>query len=303
MAQTLTLEQATALANELSASSRWADLESLVRAWLRTLPTEPSKARGTMERQLREKLIEALFRQARVEESLAAFLELARGSAPEIPGPFIDLYVEAMRRTQAMPVPLNRVHRVYRLSRLVEESLALEGETAECGCFRGLSSYVICATERQHRPGYDGRSHHVFDSFEGLSPPQAEDLSDSDGTDPAAARVDSMSKAGAFRASLDEVQANLVDFPGIGYRPGWLPDSLRGIAERRYRFVHLDLDLYAPTAGALEYFWPRLLAGGHVACDDYGWPGGRRAIDEFAQRSGVAVATNGFNQAWLRKPG
>jgi hypothetical protein len=300
MAQTLTLEQATALANEFSASSRWADLESLVRTWLRTLPAEPSKARDAMERQLREKLIEALFRQARVEESLAAFLDLARASAPEIPGPFLDLYVEAMQRTQAMPVPLNRVHRVYRLSRLVGESLALDGETAECGCFRGLSSYVICATERQHRPSYDGRSHHIFDSFEGLSPPQAEDLSD--GADPAAARVDAMRKAGAFRASLDEVQANLADFPGIDYRPGWIPESLRGIPDRRYRLLHLDLDLYAPTAGALEYFWPRLLSGGYVVCDDYGWPGGRRAIDESAKRSGVDVATNEFNQAWLRKP-
>jgi hypothetical protein len=301
MAQTLTHEQATALANEFSATNRWPELESLVRTWLQTLPAEPSKARASLERQLKEKLIEALFRQARVEESLAAFLDLARGAAPEMPGPFVDLYVEAMKRTQAMPVPLNRFHRVYRLSQLVEDSLALGGETAECGCFRGMSSYVICATERQRRPGYDGRSHHIFDSFEGLSPPQAEDLSD--GADPAAVRVDGMRKAGAFRASLDEVRANLAGFPGIDYRPGWLPDSLRGIVDRRYRFVHLDLDLYAPTAGALEYFWPRLLPGGYVVCDDYGWPGGRRAIDEFARRSGVAVATSAFNQAWLRKPG
>jgi hypothetical protein len=160
---------------------------------------------------------------------------------------------------------------------------------------------VICATDRQRRPGYDGRSHHIFDSFEGLSPPQAEDLSHDE--DLAAARVDGMRKAGAFRASLDEVQANLADFPGIDYQRGWIPDSLRGIAERRYRLLHLDLDLYAPTAGALDYFWPRLAPGAYVVCDDYGWPGGRRAIDEFAQRSGVAVATNGFNQAWLRKPG
>jgi hypothetical protein len=300
MAQTLTLEQATALANELSASNRWADLESLVRTWLRTLPAEPSKARDAMERQLREKLIEALFRQARFEESLAAFLDLARASAPEIPGPFLDLYVEAMQRTQAMPVPLHRFHRVYQLSRLVEESLALYGETAECGCFRGLSSYVICATERLHRPGYDGRSHHIFDSFEGLSAPQAEDLSGGDA--PGEARVDGMRKAGAFKASLEEVRANLAGFPGIDCRRGWIPESLRGIPDRRYRLLHLDLDLYAPTAGALEYFWPRLLPGGYVACDDYGWPGGRRAIDEFAKRSGVDVATNAFNQAWLRKP-
>jgi hypothetical protein len=300
MAQTLTHEQAAALANELSATHRWPELESLVRAWLRTLPAERSRARDSVERQLKEKLIEALFRQERVDESLAAFVDLARDAAPEIPAPFVDLYVEAMKRTQAMPVPLNRFHRVHRLSRLVEESFALDGETAECGCFRGLSSYVICATEQQHRPGYDGRFHHVFDSFQGLSAPQAEDLSAD--VDPAAVRVDGMRKAGAFSASIDEVRTNLAAFPGIDYQPGWLPDSLRGIAERRYRFLHLDLDLYAPTAGALEYFWPRLLPGAYVACDDYGWPGGRRAIDEFARAQGVAVATNGFNQACLKKP-
>lgn len=300
MAQTLTHEQATALANELSATRRWPELESLVRTWLKTLPAERSKARDSVERQLKEMLIEALFRQGRVEESLAAFLDLARDAAPEIPAPFVDLYVEAMKRTQAMPVPLNRFHRVHRLSHLVEESLALDGETAECGCFRGLSSYVICATERQHRPGYDGRFHHVFDSFQGLSAPQAEDLSQD--ADPAAKRVDGMRKAGAFSASIDEVRANLAEFPGIDYQPGWLPGSLIGVAERRYRFLHLDLDLYAPTAGALEYFWPRLVSGAYVACDDYGWPGGRRAIDEFAHAHGLAVATNEFNQAWLRKP-
>ena len=299
MARTFTHEQATALANELSATHRWPELESLVRTWLRTLPAERSKARDSVERQLKEKLIEALFRQARVEESLAAFLDLARDAAPEIPAPFVDLYVEAMKRTQAMPVPLNRFHRVHRLSRLVEESLALEGETAECGCFRGMSSYVICAIEREHRPGYDGRFHHVFDSFQGLSTPQAEDFSPD--TDSAAAPVDGMRKAGAFSASLDEVRANLAEFPGIDYQPGWLPGSLDGVVERRYRFLHLDLDLYAPTAGALEYFWPRLVSGAYVACDDYGWPGGRRAIDEFARAQGVAVATNGFNQAWLRR--
>ncbi len=177
---------------------------------------------------------------------------------------------------------------------------ALEGDTAECGCFRGLSSYLICGTERQHRAGYDGRGHHVLDSFAGLSVPQPEDAPDSD--DPDAARLDAMCQAGAFRASLAEVQQNLAEFPGIGYRPGWIPASLAGMAERRYRLVHLDLDLHAPTAGALDYFWPRLARGGYVVCDDYGWAGARRAIDEFAARNGVAVTANEFGQAWLAAP-
>ena len=47
MAQALTAEQATALANELSATRRWPELESLVRAWLRHASRRTVQGRAT----------------------------------------------------------------------------------------------------------------------------------------------------------------------------------------------------------------------------------------------------------------
>ena len=36
-------------------------------------------------------------------------------------------------------------------------------------------------------------------------------------------------------------------------------------------FAHLDMNASAPTKVALEYVWSRLVPGGMVVFDDYGW--------------------------------
>lgn len=49
-------------------------------------------------------------------------------------------------------------------------------------------------------------------------------------------------------------------------------------------FVHLDMDVFIPTAFALRHIWPRLVEGGIIMCDDYGvWctQGVKQAVDEF----------------------
>jgi len=56
------------------------------------------------------------------------------------------------------------------------------------------------------------------------------------------------------------------------------------VADRRFAFVHIDVDLHQPTKDSVDFFYPRLAAGGVLLCDDYGstWcPGATRACDEF----------------------
>ena len=55
------------------------------------------------------------------------------------------------------------------LARLVAD---VDGHTAECGAWQGLGSYLIA---RVNRAGGRPRVHHAFDSFEGLSEPEARD--------------------------------------------------------------------------------------------------------------------------------
>lgn len=151
------------------------------------------------------------------------------------------------------------------LMRLVS---AVPGDTAECGVFKGAGSYLICAMNSRNTA--QARSHFVFDSFEGLSTPDA---------------VDGKHwVAGDLVCSESSVAAVLAEFPGVTLLKGWIPDRFPEVQDRRFAFVHIDVDLYQPTRDSVEFFYPRLSPGGILLCDDYGFtscPGATRALDEY----------------------
>jgi hypothetical protein len=56
------------------------------------------------------------------------------------------------------------------------------------------------------------------------------------------------------------------------------------VADITFSFVHLDVDLYQPTHDSLAFFYPRMVTGGIIVCDDYGFdscPGAKKALDDF----------------------
>lgn len=208
-------------------------------------------------------------------------------------------YLRATYAAKTRPVPIDRKFRHMKLVELLRSVFELEGDIAECGCFRGLSSWMICETLNEENGGFDGTGFHIFDSFAGLSDPVAEDqltVETEDGE-----RLGDMMQPGMFACSEVDVRRNLAAFFAITYHPGWLPQSLEGQPERRYRFLHIDVDLYAPTLGALDYFYPRMVSGGLIVTDDYGWPGARKAFDQFCARHDLQLEVLAGNQAVLRK--
>jgi hypothetical protein len=240
----------------------------------------------------------AMVGQGRTREVLALYdAAVAAGFYPA-DAEFDAAYRRGITATGSAPFPLRRRARFHNLYRLIGEVTQLEGEVAECGCFRGLSTHLTLGRLKRANPHFDGHGFHVFDSFQGLSEPIAKDIPLGD--DPASARVRRMCQRGWFAASLDSVKTGLAEFPGVSYYPGWIPQSFAGLPERRYRFVNLDVDLYEPTLGALEYFWPRLVSGAIIVSDDFGWPGARDALQGFCARNSVTLETTAFDQAILR---
>jgi O-methyltransferase len=154
---------------------------------------------------------------------------------------------------------------VYQLLRLVRN---VPGDTAECGVFHGAGSYLICSfnrTDKSHE-----RIHHLFDSFEGLSAPSVDD-----GTH---------WEKGAMACGIDVVRQNLREFSDVQYHQGWIPERFPEVADRKFAFVHIDVDLYEPTRDSIEFFYPRMNPGGIIICDDYGFtncPAATKAIDEY----------------------
>lgn len=200
------------------------------------------------------------------------------------------------------PAYSKRRERFYNLAQFFLQVQKLEGAIAECGCWKGLSSYMLCHLLRRHRAGFRGAGYQIFDSFEGLSVPVDADMV----MNPKLQSADATRPAGSYAAAYYEVRASLAEFPEIEYHKGWLPQSLEGLPEQRYRFVHVDVDLYEPSKGCLEYFYPRLVPNGMIVSDDYGslyWPGAKKAIDDFCAEHQVPLLTVSTGQAILWKRG
>lgn len=162
--------------------------------------------------------------------------------------------------------PKDKRFALYQLARSVA---AVPGDTAECGSWRGAGSYLICKATQP------GRTHHVFDSFEGVSKPTEGDAT----ADAEAYKW----QGGEYATPEGAVRKNLEGFDVRLYK-GWIPERFPEVADRRFALVHIDVDVYRPTLDSLEFFYERVTSGGLIVCDDYGFidcPGAKKAMDEF----------------------
>jgi hypothetical protein len=158
--------------------------------------------------------------------------------------------------------------RRWTLHQLRRLAAGVPGDTAECGVYRGAGSYLICRANAAEQGG--SRWHHAFDSFEGLSAPLAVD--------------GAHWRRGDLACGEEEVRARLAAFERVRLHRGWIPERFGAVADARFAFVHVDVDLYEPTRDSLAFFYPRLSPGGILLCDDYGFttcPGATRAVDEY----------------------
>jgi O-methyltransferase len=195
--------------------------------------------------------------------------------------PYLRLYHEAILATASDDNILKqlRVNTLYHLTKYVLGH-RIAGAFAECGCWRGQSTYII--SNLMQSLG-DERPFLVFDSFEGGLPDKTEhDRVGLGDTDPE--HTEKIKRH--YYSSLERVSDSLKPFPFVKLYRGWIPDVFLGSDAQAHRFalVHIDVDLYEPTRDSLEFFFPLLVKGGIIVLDDYGasiFPGTTKAVDEF----------------------
>lgn len=202
------------------------------------------------------------------------------------------LYDRGLEVTKTSPIPESRRDRFQELVTCFGNTAGVLGNIAECGSFRGLSSFLLCNYAKKEDAQFLGKGYEIYDSFLGLSAPSEKDTANEE---------TSHMKAGHFSASEDVVKNTLSEFPEVTMYPGWIPEAFDKNSTTQYRFVHIDVDLYEPTLASLHFFWPRLSVGGMIVCDDYGWPGAKTAVEEFCSENGINFSVTLLNQACITK--
>lgn len=181
--------------------------------------------------------------------------------------------------------------RKWTLREYVKLNNALDGDLAECGCYVGTSAFFI-AQASTHGKLY------LFDSFQGLSTPDATDLNVEESVMPWS------ESGGDLTASEATVRHNLASYDSVVILPGWIPERFSEVADSQFRLVHIDVDLYQPTRDSLNFFYPRLVKGGVIVMDDYGFktcPGATRAANELAASEGIEILHLATGQGVIMK--
>ena len=165
----------------------------------------------------------------------------------------------------------------------------IQGCFVECGVWRGGSSMTIALVLAQE--GVTDRDLHLFDTYDGMSPPTEEDKSLDGVSADAQLAAEQKSEASTIWccASIEDVRANM---ESVGY-PMERIHLIKGTVEQTIpvqapaspiALLRLDTDWYESTKHEMEHLFPALEQNGVLIIDDYGhWQGARKAIDEYFQ--------------------
>lgn len=165
----------------------------------------------------------------------------------------------------------------------------IPGDIVECGVWRG-GSMQACARALLSA-GDTERDLYLFDTYEGMTPPTAEDLRRDGKSAEELLKLQGKDRPIWAVASLDDVKSGFEKVPypkeRVHYVQGMVEETVPRKAPERISVLRLDTDWYASTKHELEELYPRLVSGGVLLIDDYGyWQGSRQAVDEFLDKTG-----------------
>jgi len=170
--------------------------------------------------------------------------------------------IDLVRKIKNENMMLLANNEAYQIFMAVKRTQKISGDIAEVGCYKGSSAKLISEAK-------GNKTLHLFDAFEGLP-----DLSKYD--DP------KQFHKGKYLASLKDVKNYLKEYKNVHFYKGLFPSTADSIKDKKFSFVHLDLDLYEATLASIEFFFPRMNKGGIIISHDYiTAPGVKKAFDDF----------------------
>lgn len=150
------------------------------------------------------------------------------------------------------------VYRCYELWSLVEQAAKLDrGDLLEVGVWRGGTGALIA--KQAERCGLQDEVY-LCDTFSGVVKAGSQDTAYAGGE-----------HADTTRASVERL-LQTVGVANATILEGTFPEAAPSALENEvFRFCHIDVDVYQSAVDILDWVWDRLVVGGMVVYDDYGF--------------------------------
>lgn len=157
------------------------------------------------------------------------------------------------------------------LLRLAEESLAVEGDFVELGCYKGMTSVLLGKLLAK-----SDKKLYIYDSFAGLPPKSSQDASG------AGANFQAGELLVTKREVVDRIKRS--GLRNVIIKKAWFNELQDQDLPAKIAFAFCDGDLYQSIKTSLKLVQPRLDEHGMIVVHDYNnaeLPGSARAVDEF----------------------
>jgi O-methyltransferase len=161
---------------------------------------------------------------------------------------------------------------------------SLSGDFVECGVWKGGN--IILLKKLIHKFNFKKKIY-GYDTFEGMAEPSSCDVNYNNKSAKKMFDEHKEKKIGFAMCSLEEVRKNIIkntNVDNILLIKGKVETTLKikKNLPKKISILRLDTDFYESTKIELEILFPKLVKGGVLIIDDYGfWKGSKKAVDEY----------------------
>lgn len=171
----------------------------------------------------------------------------------------------------------------------------LEGDFVDCGVHTGIFARAVVNYVSFEK---SNKKYYLLDTFNGLDEKYSN-----------AEEIKRNTLMGYNNENIDQlynqVKRTFADF-NVKVIKGSVPETLIEVDSNKICYLSVDMNCINPEIAALEFFWDKMVSGGMIILDDYGYANStndqKKAHDDFARSKNVQILSLPTCQGLLIKP-
>ncbi|WP_051313347.1 TylF/MycF/NovP-related O-methyltransferase [Sporocytophaga myxococcoides] len=168
----------------------------------------------------------------------------------------------------------------------------LDGDFVECGVNTGAYARAIIEYVKFEKLE---KQFYLFDTYEGLVESMVSEKEKEAGIG---------GYVGFYNDVYNQVKETFAPFENVRIVKGIVPQSLSSVKVDKICYLSIDMNCVEPEIAAAEFYWDKIVSGGVIILDDYGFPKHieqKNAFDAFAKKKKVQILSLPTGQGIILK--